>query len=62
MSTPAEESLRRAEELLARLEETRERLAATSDPEQAIEVLGELNEIAKQVEADIEQARREADQ
>jgi hypothetical protein len=60
MSTPAEDALRRAEELLERLEETRARLEATSDPEQAIDVLGELAEIAKQVEAEIEQARREA--
>ena len=60
MSTPAEEALRRAEELLERLESTRARLEATSDPEQAIDVLAELAEIAKQVEAEIELARREA--
>lgn len=61
MTTPAEDSLRRAEELLERLEATRAKLEATSDPEQAIDVLGELAEIAKQVEAEIEQARREAE-
>jgi len=61
VSTPAEESLRRAEELLDRLEQTRARLEATADPDQAIDVLTELAEIAKQVEAEIEQARREAD-
>ena len=61
MSTPAEEALRRAEELLERLESTRARLEATSDPEQAIDVLAELAEIAKQVEAEIELARREAE-
>ena len=61
MSTPAEDALRRAEELLERLEQTRARLEATSDPDQAIDVLTELAEIAKQVEAEIEQARREAD-
>ena len=61
MSTPAEDALRRAEELLDRLEQTRARLEATSDPDQAIDVLTELAEIAKQVEAEIEQARREAD-
>jgi hypothetical protein len=60
MTTPAEDALRRAEELLERLEQTRAKLEATSDPEQAIDVLGELAEIAKQVEAEIEQARREA--
>ncbi len=61
MSTPAEDALRRAEELLERLEETRARLETTADPDQAIDVLGELAEIAKQVEVEIEQARREAD-
>jgi hypothetical protein len=61
VSTPAEDALRRAEELLERLEQTRARLEATADPDQAIDVLTELAEIAKQVEAEIEQARREAD-
>jgi hypothetical protein len=61
MTTPAEEALRRAEELLDRLERTRARLETTSDPEQAIDVLGELAEIAKQVEAEIERARQEAE-
>jgi hypothetical protein len=61
VTNPAEESLRRAEELLERLEQARAKLEATSDPEEAIDVLGELAEIAKQVEAQIEQARREAE-
>lgn len=56
----SEDSLRHAEELLARLEETRAKLEATEDPEAAIEVMGELAEIAKAVEAAIEQARRDA--
>ena len=56
----AEESLKRAEELLGRLEQTRERLEAADDPEAAIDILAELAEIAKQVEAALEDARREA--
>ena len=56
----AEEALKRAEELLERLEQTRERLEATQDPDQAIDILAELAEIAKQVEAELEQARRDA--
>ena len=56
----AEEALTRAEELLDRLERTRERLEETKDPEAAIDILGELAEIAKQVEGELEQARREA--
>ena len=55
----AEESLRRAEELLERLEKTRARLESTDDPEAAIDILGELADIAKQVEAELEQARRD---
>jgi len=55
----AEESLGRAEELLGRLETARERLEATEDPEAAIDILAELAEIAKQVEAELERARRE---
>lgn len=57
----AEESLDRAEELMERLEQTRARLEATSDPDTAIEVLSELAEIAKEVEAALSQAKREAD-
>jgi hypothetical protein len=56
----AEESLKRAEELLAKLEQARERLEGTEDPEAAIEVLSELAEIAKEVEAELVRARREA--
>ena len=56
----AEDSLKRAEELLGRLEQTRERLEAADDPDAAIDILAELAEIAKQVEAELEQARREA--
>lgn len=56
----AEESLKRAEELLERLERTRSQLESTQDPEAAIDILAELAEIAKQVEAELEQARRDA--
>lgn len=57
----AEDSLQRAEQLMERLEQARGRLEATSDPETAIEVLTELAEIAKEVEAALSQAKREAD-
>ena len=62
MST--EESLRRTEELLDRLERARaelERAAAGDDADKAIDVLSELAEIAKQVEAELTRARREAE-
>lgn len=56
----SEDALQRAEELLARLEAARARLEATDDPEQAIEILAELSELAKQVEAELQRARRQA--
>jgi len=59
-----EGSLRRAEELLERLEATRgelERMAAEEEADKAIEVLGELAELAKAVEQELARARREAD-
>ncbi|HKF15552.1 MAG TPA: hypothetical protein VKB13_10025 [Gaiellaceae bacterium] len=57
----AEDSLQRAEELMERLEQQRARLEGTSDPETAIEVLTELAELAKEVEAALSQAKRQAD-
>jgi exonuclease VII small subunit len=60
MST-ADESLNKAEDLLARLEEARTRLDSTEDPDQAIEILQELAELAKEVEAELQRAKRAAE-
>ena len=57
----AEDRLRNAEQLLDRLERTRARLEETKDPDQAIEILSELAEIAKEVESQLQQAKREAE-
>jgi hypothetical protein len=60
----ADEALGRAEELLERLKATRdelERLAAAEDAESAVEVLTELAELAKEVEAELAKARARAD-
>ena len=57
----SEESLQRVELLLARVEEVRARLEATTDPQEAVDVLAELAEIAKQVETEVEVARQEAE-
>ena len=57
----ADETLKRAEDLLARLERTRQDLAQTQDPDRAIEILSELAEIAKEVEAELARAKREAE-
>ena len=58
------DELARAEELLARLEATRaelERLADRNDADKALEVLNELSELAKAVEAELERAKRAAE-
>jgi hypothetical protein len=60
----ADEALARAEELLERLKATRdelERLAAAEDAESAVEVLTELADLAKEVEAELTKARARAD-
>jgi hypothetical protein len=56
----AEDSLHHAEDLLERLERTRQELESTQDPDRAIEILSELAEIAKEVEAALTQAKKEA--
>ncbi len=57
----SQDPVARAEELLARLEAARGRLDATQDPEEAIEILQELSTLARDVEVELERARREAD-
>ena len=57
----ADDSLRRAEQLLTRVEEVRARLDTTEDPERALDVLAELAHLAKEVEAEIQRAKREAE-
>ena len=58
------DSLARAEELLARLESTRaelERLSQAEDAEKALEVLGELADLSRAVEEELQRAKREAE-
>jgi hypothetical protein len=60
----ADESLQRAEELLARLDSARaelDRLAESEDTEGAIAVLQQLADLAREVESELQRARREAD-
>jgi len=57
----ADESLTKAEELLARLETARARLESTDDPDQAIEVLQELADLAREIETELQRARRAAE-
>jgi hypothetical protein len=53
--------LDRASELLGQLEEKRAQLEQTEDPDAAVDLLGEITELAKEAHAEIERARREAD-
>jgi hypothetical protein len=60
----AEESLGRAEQLLERLKVARaelDRLAESGDADAAVDVLAELAELAKEVEAELQKARARAD-
>ncbi|TML50211.1 MAG: hypothetical protein E6F93_02480 [Actinobacteria bacterium] len=56
----SKDALERAESLLERLERTRQELESTQDPDRAIEILSELAEIAKEVEAELARAKKEA--
>jgi hypothetical protein len=61
----SEESLARAEQLLARLESTRselEKLSQTEDADRALEILGELAELSRAVEEELQRAKREAEE
>ncbi len=57
MSEP--EPVARLQDLLARLETTLAELESTSDSEAAVERLGEMAELAREVQAEIDRARRE---
>ena len=59
MTAPEREPVHRLQELLDRLDRTRAELEATDDPERAVTVLQELAELAKEVQAEVERARRE---
>jgi uncharacterized protein (DUF3084 family) len=59
MSESQPEPVARLEQLLARLEQARSELEATEDAERAVEILTDLAQLAKEVQAEIEHARRE---
>jgi hypothetical protein len=49
----------RLQELLDRLEVARKRLEETQEPDRAVDVLRELADLAKEVQTEIERARRD---
>lgn len=57
----ADESLDRAEAEVGRIESLREQLERTDDPEQAVRILGEISQLAKEIEAELQRAKRDAD-
>jgi glutamine synthetase type III len=60
----ADDSLKRVEELHERLVAARaelDRLAEQDDPDAAVDVLAQLAELAKEVEAELHKARARAD-
>ena len=66
MTTPVDEALARAEELLVTLNERREeleRLAADDDVDgdAAVDLIGQLADLARQIEGELTRARTLAD-
>ena len=60
----SDDALARAEELLARLEETRaqlERLSPGDDADKALDILTELADLSRAVEAELQRAKSEAE-
>lgn len=55
------ESIDRAELLLGRVEALRAQLEGTDDPDKAVEILTELAQLAKDVETELQRAKRDAD-
>jgi hypothetical protein len=65
LSSSSEDALTRAEQLLQRLESTRaelEKLSQTDDADRALEILGELSDLSRQVEEELQRAKRQAEE
>ena len=64
-SMSSDESLAKAEALLARLEATRaelEKLSQANDADRALDILAELAELSRQVEEELQRAKRHAEE
>ncbi len=61
MSEREPDPVARLQELLEKVEAARAELERSEDPERAVEVLQQLAELAKEVQGEVELARRDAD-
>ena len=61
MSQPEPDPVARLQELLEKVETARTELESAADPERAVQVLQELSELAREVQAEVDRARRDVD-
>lgn len=61
MSTSEPDAVARLQELLEKVEAARVALESADDPERAVQILQELADLSKEVQSEVERARREAD-
>ena len=64
-SMDSDEALAKAEQLLARLEATRaelEKLSEANDADRALDILNELADLSRQVEEELQRAKRRAEE
>lgn len=57
----SEDALQNVERLFERVKDARSRIEQAEDVEQAIEILRELGDLAKEIESELARARREAE-
>jgi hypothetical protein len=61
VSVEQPDAVARLQELLEKVEAARAELESADDPERAVQILQELADLAKEVQAEVERARRDAD-
>ena len=60
MSASEPDAVARLQELLEKVEAARVELESADDPERAVQILQELADLSKEVQAEVERARGEA--
>jgi hypothetical protein len=61
VSASEPDAVARLQGLLEKVEAARVELESADDPERAVQILQELADLSKEVQAEVERARREAD-